>query len=195
MKTLIYLHGFNSSPHSQKATMTRSWFETMSSLFDVNVVALPSRPLVAMKCVDEIIASSGINSIAGFIGSSLGGYYSLYLQHRYQLPAVLINPAIEPYTLLLDYLGENVNPYTGERYIVEKKHMEELKALDVASSPTPENLLLLTQTGDEVLDFQQAVSHLNGAKMWIQSGGNHAFEHFSKVLPAIHEFFRSRMNV
>jgi len=189
MKALIYLHGFNSSPQSEKARLTYEYFKKNSSCLSVSVPRLPSGPESAIQVVDELVQLLGITSIAGFIGSSLGGYYSLYFQHRYQLPVVLINPAIQPYTLLLDYLGENVNAYTGECYNVEIGHVDELKSLEVRPIPSPDKIFLLTQTADEVLEFQQAVTLLDGAKMWIQSGGSHAFDDFSKVLPAINNFF------
>jgi len=189
MKVLIYLHGFNSSPQSEKARVTSEYFEKNSSCLRVCIPALPPGPLDAISVVDGLVQSLGRESIAGFIGSSLGGYYGLYFQHRYQLPLVLINPAIEPYTLLIDYLGENVNLYTGERYEVKMTHMDELKSLEVSYTASPEKMFLLTQTADEVLMFQQAVTLLDGAKMWIQSGGSHAFDDFFKVLPAINDFF------
>ena len=190
MKSLIYLHGFNSSPHSEKACLTRAYFEAESSRFRLHIPTLPSKPLEAIDTIDALIHSLDEDSLAGFIGSSLGGYYSLYLQYRYQLPVVLINPAIKPYTLLLDYLGENVNLYTGERYVVEKKHMDELKSLSVPSIATTDNTFLLTMTGDEVLDFQQAVSFLPNAKMWVAAGGDHSFCVYPCALPAIVNFFQ-----
>jgi predicted esterase YcpF (UPF0227 family) len=190
MKMLIYLHGFNSSPQSEKARITCEYFEKNSTCLKVYVPMLPPRPENAIQVVDELIRSLGITSIAGFIGSSLGGYYSLYFQHRYQLPVVLINPAIKPYTLLLDYLGENINIYTGECYQIEMIHMAELKSLEVIPIASPDTIFLLTQTADEVLPFQQAVTLLDGAKMWIQSSGSHAFDDFAKVLPAINSFFK-----
>lgn len=189
MRALIYLHGFNSSPQSDKARLLCEYFEKNASYFKVYVPALPPRPVDAIQVVDELIQALGQKSIAGFIGSSLGGYYSLYFQHRYQLPVVLINPAVQPYTLLLDYLGENVNLYTGECYSVEIGHMDELKSLEVIPMHSPDKIFLLTQTADEVLAFQQAVTLLDGAKMWIQPGGSHAFDDFFKVLPAINNFF------
>ena len=193
MRKLIYLHGFNSSPHSEKARITIEYFEKSTKPFKVYVPALPSCPLSAIDVVDELVQSLGVDSIAGFIGSSLGGYYSLYFQHRYQLPIVLINPAIKPYSLLLDYLGENINPYTGECYNVEKRHMEDLKSLEVDPICSPDKTFLLTQTADEVLEFQLAVSALDGAKIWIQEGGSHAFDDFLKVLPSIENFFKARL--
>jgi len=189
MKAIVYLHGFNSSPQSDKARLTREYFEKNSSCLKVYVPELPSGPVDAIQLVDRLVQSLGRESIAGFIGSSLGGYYSLYFQHRYQIPVVLINPAIQPYTLLLDYLGENVNLYTGEHYNVERRHMDELKSLEVTPMLSPEKVFLLTQTADEVLGFQQAVTLLDGAKMWIQPGGSHAFNDYYKVLPAINYFF------
>jgi len=189
MKTLIYLHGFNSSPQSEKARLTCQFFEAQSAHLTIQVPELPASPSEAVAKLDTLVQSIGLNNLAGFIGSSLGGYYSLYFQQRYKMPVVLINPAIKPYTLLLDYLGENVNLYTGERYIVEETHMVELKALEATYIATAQNTFLLTQTSDEVLAYQQAVSHLKGAKMWIQFGGSHAFDDFNKVLPAIKNFF------
>lgn len=190
MKSLIYLHGFNSSPQSEKARLTSEYFEQNAPSLKVVVPALSPEPMDAIRLVDELIQKIGLDSVIGIVGSSLGGYYSLYFQHRYQLPIVLINPAIKPYALLVDYLGENENPYTGERYLIEMKHMEALKSLEVNHLVTPAKTFLLTQTADEVLNFQQAVTSLDGAKMWIQSGGNHASENFFKVLPAIKHFFK-----
>jgi predicted esterase YcpF (UPF0227 family) len=193
MKALIYLHGFNSSPHSEKAQITIEYFEKNANTFKVYVPALPSSPLASIQVVDELVQSLGANSVVGFIGSSLGGYYSLYFQRRYQLPVVLINPAIKPYMLLLDYLGENINPYTGECYNVEKRHMDDLKSLEVTPACLPDKTFLLVQTADEVLNFQQAVSVLDGAKMCIQDGGSHAFDDFLKVLPSIKNFFEAQL--
>jgi predicted esterase YcpF (UPF0227 family) len=193
MKALIYLHGFNSSPQSEKARITSEYFEKRSTSLKVYVPSLPPGPRKAIQTVDELVKLLGRESIAGFIGSSLGGYYSLYFRHRYQLPVVLINPAVKPYLLLLDYLGENMNIYTGERYQVEMTHMDELKSLEVNTVVSPDKVFLLTQTADEVLPFQQAVTALDGAKMWIQSGGSHSFDGYSKVLPAINFFFETSL--
>jgi predicted esterase YcpF (UPF0227 family) len=34
------------------------------------------------------------------VGSSLGGFYSLYLSNKYNLKAILINPSITPHRTL-----------------------------------------------------------------------------------------------
>lgn len=195
MKYLVYLHGFNSSPQSEKAQKVLAHFHNHKHLncLEVLVPALPPAPSDAIKLIKEMIESRGAQNLIGFIGSSLGGFYSLYLQRLYvdlglNVKAVLVNPAVRPYDLLLDYLGENQNIYTGERYVIELSHMEELKTLIVEPVLSPSMTMLLTQTGDEVLPFQEAVTHLSGVKMWVQYGGSHAFDGFDSVLGCLYAF-------
>ena len=209
MKTIIYLHGFNSSPHSNKAKLMREYYRvhsgskggtdtaTANGAFHIEIPCLTIAPQDVVAQISELIEAIGISNIAGFVGSSLGAFYSLYFQQRYPLSptsflkAVLINPAVRPFELLQGYLGLNHNPYTGVSYVVKRSHMSDLEALSVPSVANAENTLLLTQTGDEVLDFQQAVSYLNGAKLWVQYGGNHGFVSFKSVLPLIYSFLEA----
>ena len=188
MKTIIYIHGFNSSPQSQKALLTQAFFSAPDSCFNLEIANFPPQPQDAIDTLRNLVAQIGVENTAGFIGSSLGGYYSLYLHSEYGLPAVLINPALRPYELLVDYLGENENLYTGERHIVTMEHMDQLRALEVSDKVDVSKLYLLTQTGDEVLDYYQAVAMLPGVKSWIIAGGDHAFQDYSVCLPSIASF-------
>ena len=189
MKKVIYIHGFNSSPRSEKACLTQAFFLSEDCPYELEIAAFLSSPSAAILDLECLIESIGVSNIAGFIGSSLGGFYSLYLHRKFSLPAVLINPAMRPYELLQGYLGVNENPYTGERYIIESRHMDELRSLDIGDGFTRDQLYLLTQTGDEVLEFQQAVSALPRIKSWIHAGGDHSFQEYSVVLPSIVQFF------
>jgi hypothetical protein len=190
LKKLLYLHGFNSSPQSEKAQLTSAFFaQRASASIEIVVPALPPEPRTAMTKIKAMI-NQGKNDVVGLIGSSLGGFYSLHLHAQFGLPAVLINPAIRPYELLQTYIGENINPYTDERYEVAPQHMEQLLALKVAADDiNDQNLFLLTQTGDEVLDFRQACELMPTAKLWLDYGGGHAFQNFAKALPSICQFF------
>ena len=197
MKYLIYLHGFNSSPKSEKAQLTIDYFHSYSESAGQNikiiVPALPSAPLDAISLVHRLVEEQGRESLLGFIGSSLGGFYSLYLQNYYfqadNIPkAILINPAVRPYDLLTEYLGENQNMYTGERYIIESSHMDDLKSLATRPLVQHRYTMVLTQTDDEVLNYQEAVAYLEGASVWIQHGGSHAFDDYASVLPCMLSF-------
>jgi len=153
------------------------------------VAEFPSDPEQAICALEEWVEGQKPGQLAGFIGSSLGGYYSLYLHHKYRLPAVLINPAMRPYELLVDYLGENTNPYTHEQYTVTMQHMDALRRLDVSKHVDTDNLYLLTQTGDEVLKYREAFEAMPGVKAWVCAGGDHAFQGYIECLPSIVQFF------
>jgi len=155
------------------------------------VPALPPEP---SQAIEELLDLHDAKSFDGLIGSSLGGYYSLYLHAKLGLPAVLINPAAKPYELLQDYVGWNENMYTGERYEVKPEHMTQLLALDVDREKLRlDRLFLLSESDDEVLDYRQAATKLNGAKMYLSRGGEHAYLQFSAHLPAIKHFFNEML--
>jgi hypothetical protein len=48
----------------------------------------------------------------------------------------------------------------------------------------------MVQTGDEVLDYQQAVEKYQYCRLLVQEGGDHSFIDFDKSLPTICEFFQ-----
>ncbi len=188
-KKLLYLHGFNSSPASEKAQQVSRYFRSNQS-FDVHVPELPLEPLAAIEAMTKLL--EGDSAFKGIIGSSLGGYYSLNLHAKFKLPVVLINPAAKPYLLLQNFIGENKNLYTGETYHVTPAHMDQLLALDVETEQLEmERLFLLTQSHDEVLDYREAASKLRLAKIDIQRGGDHSYRDFSRRLPSIECFFQS----
>ena len=128
------------------------------------------------------------------MGSSLGGYFAGYLAEKYQTAAVLINPAIKPFELLEDYIGQQENPYTGIVYQVTRAHMAELKAIEPKTptfdSKQKNNYLVMVQTGDEVLDYQQAVEKYQYSHLIVEQGGDHSFIDFDEKLPMITDFLQ-----
>ena len=191
MSSLIYIHGFNSSPESTKAKIIGGALDQLDIDSDHYLVpSLAYEPDQAIsELTDHIETLLARKEEVYLIGSSLGGYYATYLAEKYQLKAVLVNPAVKPYELLVDYLGLNRNIYTGEEYEISEAHMEQLKALDVSETKYPENYLLLVQTDDETLDYHQATEKFWQSPMMVEFGGNHSFEHFETKLPMIRQFF------
>ena len=190
---VLYLHGFNSSPKSHKAELTRSWVAEQGLPVQLQVPALPYSPAAASQLIQRWVEQVGPHRVQGVIGSSLGGYYATWLAEKYGIPAALVNPAVRPYELLADYLGENRNLYTGEQYELTSEHMQELLALDVLQPSRPEQFFLLVQTGDLTLDYRQAVAKFSTSPAWIEGGGSHEFDDFTATLPAIFAFFRGNV--
>lgn len=186
---ILYLHGFNSSPQSMKAQLTKKYF--CENFPDVQFFCpqLASSPEAIIEQLTSLITSdSDGESLWYFIGSSLGGYFSTYLSEKYNSKAVLINPAVKPFELLADYLGEQTNPYTGEVYAIEPHSIKTLESIE-QKIISKNNYLVMVQTGDEVLDYQEAVDKYFNCQIIVQQGGDHSFIDYSKMLPKIAMFF------
>ena len=178
--TLVYVHGFNSSALSFKAGLVRSRMEALGRGGEFACPELSHRPAKAIAELERIVKASAPRDVA-LIGSSLGGYYATWLAETHGVRAVLANPAVRPYELLKDALGSQTNLYTGARYEFTQQHLAELRALEVPRI-TPERYLLIVRTGDEVLDYRQAVERYRGAEAIVEEGGDHGFGDFDRHL-------------
>ncbi|MUK25238.1 esterase YqiA [Aliivibrio fischeri] len=185
---LLYIHGFNSSPLSHKAQVMTEYCKVHRPDIKVIVPRLPSYPSQAAEYLIQLVEEYKDTYQIGLVGSSLGGYLSTWLNHRYGFKAALVNPAVKPYELLVDYLGKQINPYTQEEYFLEEKHMAELFALQVETIHSVDDLWLLQQEGDEVLDYRQAVDKYSACKQTIEKGGDHSFVNFERYPEQIIQF-------
>ena len=183
--TVLYLHGFNSSPVSAKARQFTA-FCAQHAQVDVGVPQLPHHPAEALALLRELVEA---RSPALIIGSSLGGFYATILAEQYGMRAALINPAVAPCRQLgEEFLGQQRNLYTGEEYEFTRGHAAALEAMTPESLKHPQRFLVLLQTGDQVLDYRIAADFYQRSHVVVTEGGSHDFDNFSDVLPQICRF-------
>jgi predicted esterase YcpF (UPF0227 family) len=180
---IVYLHGFNSSPQSHKAQLLKRYLAERGLAHEFACPALPPQPREAMREAESAMKRDA----TCFVGSSLGGFYATHLVEKHDARAVLINPAIEPHVGLRAYLGPQKNLYTGETYELTEEHLREWREL-YAPSITPGRYLLIVETGDEVLDYRQALARYAGAESIVIKGGDHSLASFPEQLPRILRF-------
>jgi predicted esterase YcpF (UPF0227 family) len=181
---IIYIHGFGSSGKGIKAQEFREYFKSINEPFIAP--SLSYIPELAIETLEELIESYGKN--VQLIGSSLGGYYAIYLAQKYNLKAVLINPAIFPYKTLARALGEALGFYDESHFQWMQTHLDMLKMYDIAT-PHKNNFMVLLQKDDEVLDYRQAADKFADANLIVQEGGNHSFENIQSYFQDIISFF------
>jgi uncharacterized protein len=180
---IVYLHGFNSSPQSHKAQLLGAYMAKRGLGGEFACPKLPPAPREAVRVIEDLAAAAS----PCYVGSSLGGYYATYLVETFGGTAVLINPAIEPHLGLRAYLGAQKNLYTGEAYELTEAHLEQWREL-YAPRITPSRYLLIVETGDEVLDYREAVQRYDGAEQVVIQGGDHSLRTFPEQLPRILAF-------
>ena len=184
---ILYLHGFCSAPASLKARLLDDALAARGLGDRFFCPALSHVPVEAIAQAEAIIlAQPGPLTL---VGSSLGGFYAAWLAERHGLRAALVNPLVtlpQPYD---SFIGEQTNLYTGERFNFTAEHVEQLQALETPHV-TPENYLLLLETGDEVLDYRLAVARYAGCRQRVFEGGDHSFTRFAELLPQLLEYCR-----
>ena len=186
--TFVYLHGFRSSPASAKAVRFAAAIAALprSVRPALAIPELTDRPARAMAAVDALLRK--VPAPVCLVGSSLGGFYATVAAERYGVRAVLINPAVRPDVDLRDHAGVQTNLHTGASFDVTAAHFDELREMRVDRISRPDRYFLLVQTGDEVLDYRQAVGFYAGAFQRVQGGGDHAFTGFEAHIPEILAF-------
>jgi predicted esterase YcpF (UPF0227 family) len=190
MNNVLFIHGFNSSPLSEKAQLTKSYLAEHLPEVKFYCPQVATTPKAAIEQLEQYLTvNKSTPETWALIGSSLGGYFSTYLSEAYGIKAVLINPAIKPYELLSGYIGEQVNPYTQERYQVENNYLNDLISLE-QKIVSKDHYMVMVQTGDEVLNYQQAIDKFQGSQVIVQPGGDHSFVNYKNMLPQIVEFLQ-----
>jgi predicted esterase YcpF (UPF0227 family) len=178
---ILYIHGFASCGSGSKVQVLQTHFG------QDRVISpdLPVDPQQAINCLQQVIDTKQISLL---VGSSLGGYYSEYLNARFNIPSVLINPSTRPFDTLRQYVGMNTNWCSEEKFEWKLEYCDFLKSVYREAPSSSEAYLVLLQSADEVLDYRLAEERYRQHRVIVEQGGNHRFENLIDYLPVIDEF-------
>ena len=172
-KTILYFHGFKSSSDSGKAQDFKKFISESTKNTKIIIPDLNDNFQKAYQQVEELINNHGPNIV--FMGSSLGGYYALYFSQIHNVEAVLINPAIPPLKDFEIHLGENENYATNNKFELTKDDISFVRSLHHKKIKKPENILILLESGDEVLDYAATTEYFAACHLDIVYGGDHSY--------------------
>ena len=183
---IIYLHGFQSSSSSIKGQLLKHYCEAHSG-WQVHLPDLNMPPHLALEKLTALIQE--LDQVV-LVGSSLGGFYATQLVAKLAVPAVLINPAMQPWQLFRDLFGVAQLPYkVNEHWTLDDAQLDYLEQIELPFVQDADKILVLLQQGDEVLDYREAQRYYNGAALVIsETQGNHAMEDFADKIPMALQF-------
>ncbi len=205
----LYLHGFLSSANSQKGRwlvqqvqmenrQTQQASEVLLEPAFKEIITLtypissPDESVQKVEALLQELLTQKNHSIV-LMGSSMGGYYAQFLGQKYRLPYIMINPALNPKPIFLQYLGASSNPSTGEKFIIDETYIQQLESYDVTRLDKSIPALLLLDEGDEVIDVATALMKYQDksdlkTEIQVFKGGDHAFQHLTEAWPLIKTF-------
>lgn len=183
LSPLLVLHGFNSSPNSEKARQLSA--AAAQRGISCHIPQLPGDVAAAIDMLNQWASQQADFCV---FGSSLGGFYASYLAGKYGVRSVVVNPSCKPYQSLERYRGDNTHPYTGEQFTLGDQQVALLKQIDQTKLAPLDTMLIMVQEGDEVLDYKQALTKYAGANLLVEPGGNHRFEGFENHIDRVFKF-------
>ena len=186
VKTILYFHGFASSSDSDKAKIIKKHISKVSKKLKIFTPDLSNEFKEANSQIQKLIDKNEKDFV--FMGSSLGGYYANFYGNIYNSKVILINPAIPPLKGFEEYLGENENYSTGEKFIVTKEDIKFLRTLVAKKFSNQNNTLILLESGDDVLNYIETANYFRGSNIDITFGGSHSYESISNKLEKIVKF-------
>jgi len=185
--TILYFHGFKSSSDSGKAQEFKKFIENKTSQTKIIIPDLEDDFREAHKQIENLIDKNSPNIL--YMGSSLGGYYALYFAQLYKSKSVLINPAIAPLNNFEIHLGKNENYATGNKFTISQNDISYIRSLHHKKILEPKNNLILLESGDEILNYDESTSYFRGSYIDIFYGGNHSYTSIKEKFIKIKDFF------
>jgi predicted esterase YcpF (UPF0227 family) len=188
---IIYVHGFGGSGEGHKARVFRKHYEDKIFI----APSLSYVPKLAVNTLDELIISyKCIGQKIVLIGSSMGGFMSIYLSQKHDLKTVLINPAVYSYETLKRAVGHAPNFFDSSTFEWNEEHLKMLKEYKTDIKGNKDYLVML-QKGDELLNYKDAYNifkeKINPKNMIVEDGGSHLFENIESKFGIIDNFLKT----
>lgn len=204
----VYLHGFLSSGNSEKGQWLKAKVQQDNLLNDkpvfseIYTLTYPIKsPHDSAEEIERCLLNAkqkNINII--LLGSSMGGYYAQYFGQKYQIPYIMINPALNPVPIFNQSMGCHTNPVTSEKFCIDQDYIKALQDYDIEELDQNVPALMLLDTDDEVIDVDLALQRYvqkdnlckkSQFKSALFSGGDHRFIHMPQAWKDIQSFVKA----
>lgn len=193
-RTLLYLHGFASSPGGAKAQALQSLFSQRGIEILAPDLNQPSFEQLSFSTMSDVALKEATRLEPLVIaGSSLGALVALDLARRgITAPLVLIAPALgfgTRWTTRIPAESDHVEVYhygSATRRRIHRQFFEEMEQLSLDQAPPPVPVLIVMGTDDESVPYEKVRQvwerwssvAADGSDMITIQGGDHGLTSF-----------------
>ncbi len=190
---IIYIHGFNSDATSVKGQWLQDYCATHHGHITVHRPDLNMPPRQVMALLSGLVVQDSQTAV---VGSSLGGFFATAVAALHGVPAVLVNPLVNPFDSMHKYVNATQPTYTTQGgWHITPDQLAHLRELYYPCHPHPNKLLVLLKTGDEVLDYRLAQAHYTQpdapSTVIVEQGGDHFMQDMAAKIPLMMAFITS----
>ena len=185
---IVYLHGLNSAGSSGKASVLRQRLapvEVHSPTYPAQSAAQAVESL--NEALERQLRQADPKTPRLLVGSSMGGFYGAWLARRLGFQhLVMINPALQPWSLLKQVEGWQYNEAQDLRYFLSAEMVAATRDYATPPGEIGVPLTLLLDADDELIDSQATAEACRDvADIHLFEGGSHGFEHMDEAVAII----------
>lgn len=187
---IVYLHGFLSSPLSQKSHLLEAAAAASGGRLEFHAPDLNLAPFEVDALLQKLASGFDPDRLV-LLGSSLGGFYAGRLARMTGARAVFVNPCFDPWNFVPGEVGHR-QIYGTDRFVeVLPSFADDMRELARRVPPEPvdpSRALAILSTADEVLDWNKARRALSRVRTIFSVGDNHRCMRFAEYVPAVTAF-------
>lgn len=184
---IVYIHGFASSGNSLKYNKLKKMYPNL----DIISPDLDTNPKNAINQLTDIIHHSNDKII--LIGTSLGGFYTIYLSTKFDIPSFIINPVTD-LSVMENKIGNNQHLDTGELFSFTRENFEFIKGLETEIILSIKNSYyynIVVGGKDEILKFDKIKDLI---PLWrtytVFPEETHRFDNIELIKPLLDDYIR-----
>jgi len=159
-KSILYFHGFASSPHSQKVTRLRDLLEPDGFIFDTPDLNVPSFEALDFDAMIDLgVAHGRATPPSVIVGSSLVSLVALEVARRgIEAPLVLIAPPLGMVSQWITILpaGDPISVFNYARNAdapIHRAFFERMARVDADRDPPSQRVAVIIGRNDETVPF------------------------------------------
>lgn len=185
IRTVVYLHGFLSSPLAKKAQVLAKALESRG--LELYAPDLTMSPDEVERSLSRWAEGRDMSQVA-VVGASLGGFYAAWFASRYPIRSVLLNPATQPWDILSRYDGVQRLYDSDRTFEVKADFGSMLRRMNASIPVSDDKRLVIVTTGDAVVDYRQTLERFPDNRCHVVQGSDHGISDFSTMVDDVVDF-------